>query len=201
MLAVETDIAKLCADALRGGCGVFTYAGHLRVYLVYRREVPTWALAVVPMRGIAAPLLDAGAPDIAWLLCSFVEQRLGGGLRFDSPRRVTDSGITSWVALGTGGPSAAANATIDEEACRRLVRYAKRDGRGVVVVAGWQLCLARRDGRWHLDVAHADRSDTPEMVSDKHYALAALRAMVDRFVGTTVEVTLPSPSVFSDDDC
>ena len=190
MTTLEKDVAKLCDAALLTGRGVFTYATHLRVNLVYKTG-EGWVIVGVLMAGPTTTLLGGDGEETVGLqmLADRIQQRLGSDLRFGTPE--LDRKYRAWIVKSTGGPKPTKTMEVDVEACERLVRYAKRDGRGEVTAEGWRLRLTKQ-GDWLLDVSHVDRTETRESLSTKHFALGLMEVAVARLLRQPVRVQKPS---------
>ena len=207
MMAIQKDVAKLCDDALKTGRGAFTYARYLRVNLVYaspKDEGPApratfeWTIAAVVMDDPMKALLgdDESTKVGIRLLCSMIEEHLGDGLKFSAPERAPviapDMPLT-WIVRSSGGPKAKGSTQIDVDACERIVRYARRDGRGTVTSSGWQFRLHKLGGatyEWILEITPVDRGpdETRESISAKHYDLGQIQTTITRLLRAPVRV-------------
>ena len=209
-MALEKDVRKLCDDALKSGRAAFTYAMYLRVNLAYQ-EAPNyrgWALIGVLMDGPMTAMLsgDEATRINLTMLATMVEKHLGQDLKFQLPEKapMLPGASVSWLVRSMRGPKPGATTEIDRAACERIVRYAKRDGRGKVTTAGWDLQLrkqGRTEGaRWRLTINHADRPETRESLSRKYYELGHIRVAIALLLGEAIDADEPPRSDLPHDE-
>lgn len=193
MSALLKDITKLCDEALASGRSAFTYAMCIRVNLVYKKDTGWVLIAVVIDTVMNESLGDAVAGLL--VLCRLIEERLGAKLRFESPERIQAPGEPgpTWLVRSTGGPKPGATTDVDLEACGRIVRYAKRDGKGNVTSNGWQLLLRKSGSRWLLEVTDEVKLETREDLSKRAYQLGQLSETISQLLRAPVEVRKTGP--------
>ena len=187
MSALLKDITKLCDEALASGRSAFTYALCIRVNLAYGET--GWALVAVVIDIATNERLGDAAAGLP-VLCRLIEERLGERLHFGKPERLrvpSEPGPT-WLVRSSGGPKPGATMDVDLEACGRIVRYAKRDGKGTVTTNGWQLRLYKASGRWLLEVTDEVKLETWEDLSKRHYQLGQLSETISHLLRAPVEV-------------
>lgn len=188
MLAIEKDIVKLCDEAIASGRSAFTFAGCLRINLAYHTKAG-WAVVATVIDNAASKMLGDISVSIA-MLCNMIEKRLGSGLRFSKPKIAPtppDLGLT-YIVESTAGPGPSTTTDVDQEACSRVVRYAKRDGRGTVTTNGWRLHLHQVDNRWLLEVADEIKLESREDLSRRHYQLGQLSETISHLLRSPVDV-------------
>jgi len=188
MLTLEKDVAKLCTEALASGRSAFTYAMCLRVNLAFNKDAG-WALVAVVIDAAMDKLLGDTAAGLM-VLCSMIEKSIGNELHFAKPEIAPSppgSG-PAWLVRSTGGPKPGATTDVDLAACERVVRYAKRDGKGTVTTNGWRIHLHKNDDRWLLEADDQIRLETREDLSKRHYQLGQLHATLSRLLQAPIHM-------------
>ena len=202
-MAIQKDVQKLCDEALKSGRAAFTFAMYLRVNLAYQ-EAPNyrgWALIGVVMDSPMTTMLgdDDDVRTSLMMFATMVEKHLGQHLKFETPERapMPPGAPISWLVRSTGGPKPEATTEIDRKACERIVRHAKRDGRGKVTTSGWNLQLRKQGrvegARWHLTISHVNRPETRESLSRKYYEVGHIKVTIALLLGETIDADEPPP--------